>query len=280
MCYPINSTSRIEELGKIKSGYWLDRLSVGDQPAYFESEEYYQESVKDALKLLPYVKKIKITGGEPFLLKKHYEFLTEVINSGHAGNIRLVYDSNMTAFKLGSDNVLDYLEHFKKVKISVSVDDLGAKNDYIRHGSHFETIVKNIEIARKMPNVDVDVSCASGMLNAGDVCEIAEYFDAIGIHVRFNMSLITSPSFLQARHLPDEMKSECLARINQSRFLERFENLVNMIEQKRDESEFQDFLKYIRDLDEARGTSFLKLWPEFEPYIKASGDPEPVRAEG
>lgn len=270
MCHPINSTSRIQELEKIKGGEWLEHMAVPERPAFFESDEYHEKFVASILNLLPSVKKIKITGGEPFLLKKHYEFLEQIIASGHAGEINLSYDSNMTVFQLGSQNVLDYLKHFRRVGIGVSVDNVGAKNDYIRHGSHFETTVRNIKTAQEFPNISVHVGCASGMLNSGDVHEVAEFFDGIGIEAKFNLCVINSPAFARAQHLPDELKRIYLERIGRSRFRDRFQTLVQMLELPRDESEFQVFIRYIRDLDAHRGTSVLALWPEFEPYFNES----------
>jgi hypothetical protein len=171
-------------------------------------------------------------------------------------------------FQLGSHNVLDYLTHFARVGMGVSVDNVGRKNDYIRHGSDFETTVANIKTARAMPGINVVVSCATGMLNAGDVHDIAAFFHGMGIEAKFNMCVVTGPTFLQARHLPDALKGAYLAQIEGSPYREQFANVIRMIKQPRDEAEFQTFLEYIEDLDRHRGTNFLDLWPEFEPYRK------------
>ncbi len=267
MCAPVNSTTRLQELKQIRDGAWIDYMHAPERPQFFETEKQYNKFVRQTLRLLPYVQKIKITGGEPFLLRRHHEFLQEVVKSGHGPAIKIAYDSNMTKFKLGSSNVLDYLKDFQRVTLSVSVDNLRERNDYIRFGSKFDEIIANIEIAREYPNVNVDVSCATGVLNAGDVVDVAEFFDKIGLNAKFNMCVIDKPVFAQARHLPDALKREYIRRIEESPCRDRLDNVLRMLNQPRDEKEWQTFIRYQTDLDNLRGTSFLKLYPEFEPHI-------------
>lgn len=268
MCAPVNSTARIAELEKIRGGHWLRKMTVPDRHDLFSSEKAYARFVEDTIRLLPYVKKIRITGGEPFLLEKHYDFLERVVAGGHAPHITLTYDSNLTAFKLGARRVTDYLAAFKKVTLFVSIDNIGPKNDYIRYGSKFDALVENIRLAKAMPNMEIAVNCSTGMLNAGDVHEIAAFFESLDLGTGFGTCVITKPVFLQARHLPDPLKEEYLARLRRSPYRRDFEALERMLMQPRSEEEFQTFLEYIRDLDAKRGTDFLKLWPEFAPYAR------------
>ena len=180
----------------------------------------------------------------------------------------------MTKFQLGSTNVLDYLGKFKAVTLAVSVDNVGPRNDYIRYGAHFDEVIANIETARAMPGINVVVSCASGILNAGDVHEIADFSHRRGVVAKFNMCVITSPTFLQARHLPDALKEKYLARIEGSPHRAQFANVIRMIKQPRDEEQFQTFLEYMGDLARHRGTDLFALWPEFRPYagvVSAAG---------
>ena len=182
----------------------------------------------------------------------------------------------MTKFHLGSSNVLDYLQQFKAVTVAVSVDNIGPRNDYIRFGAEFDEVIANIDTARRMPGINVVVSCATGMLNAGDVHDVAEFFLRKGIVAKFNMCVITAPTFLQARHLPDALKERYLARIEHSPHADQFANVIRMIERRRDAAEFHRFLHYMNDLDRHRGTHFLELWPEFAPHCEPQ--PRPAQA--
>lgn len=266
MCSPVNSTTRYNEMESIRDGYWLKQMKAPVNEDFFESDADYERFIDSAINLLPYVKKIKITGGEPFVLQRHYQFLEKVVATEHASKIRLAYDTNLMKFQLGNANVLDYMRKFKAVTLAVSVDDLGGKNDFIRWGAKFDRVIKNIGIAQEVPGINVVVSCATSILNAGDVHEIAEFFHGIGIEAKFNMCVVNWPVFLQARHLPDELKEKVLQKLEGSPYREQFANVIRMVRQPRDEEEFQTFLEYVADLDQHRGTSYLELWPEFAPY--------------
>jgi pyruvate-formate lyase-activating enzyme len=266
MCAPVNSSSRTDELAKIREGYWLKRFTVPDRFGFFPDRQEYDAFVEDTLSILPLVRKIRITGGEPFLLKDHYAFLEKVVATGQAGEIALVYDSNLTAFQLGTQQITDFLRHFRLVTIYVSIDNLGPKNDYIRYGSHFQALLANIERARQLPNIRLAVNCSTGLLNAGDVHEIADFFESLGLGTGFGTCVITKPTFLQARHLPEPVKEQYLDRLCASRHRGAFEGLEKMLRQPRDEGEYRTFLQYIHDLDQRRGTDYLKLWPELRPF--------------
>lgn len=262
MCAPVNSTSRQLELREIRDGFWMQEMHVPERPDLFEDEAHYQRFIESALRMLPKVRKIKITGGEPFLLKRHYEFLERVVATPHARHIRLAYDSNLTTFRLGNSNVIELFRKFRTVELSVSVDGVGERNNYIRYPAKFDEVVANIEKARAVPNVRVMVSCATSMLNAGDVHDVADFFEQRGLHARFNMCVVTRPTFVQARHLPDEVKEEYTRRIDASCYRDRFESVRRMLAQPRDPAEFEKGISYLRDLDAHRGTSFEALWPE------------------
>lgn len=271
MCSPVNSTSRRQELGDIRDGHWIKCFKNPERPDFFESEEDYDRFIESAVRLLPYVKKIKITGGEPFLLPRHFKFIEKIVATEHAPKIRLSYDTNMARFHTGAAHVFDYLKRFKAVTLAVSIDNLGARNDYIRYGSEFDAVMANIDLARTFPGINVVVSCATGMLNAGDVHDIAKFFHQRGLNAKFNMCVINWPGFLQARHLPDALKEKYLDKLENSPYRAQFANVIRMIEQPRDEAQFQMFLEYVGDLDRHRGTNWLDLWPEFRPFARPAG---------
>ena len=110
---------------------------------------------KQILDLAPYIYNLKIIGGEPLVMKKHYELLQQIIDIGEAKNMQLKYQTNATTLAAGKHNVLKYIPHFKTVLVVVSLDSVGKANDYIRRRSDYDTIVKNIREFQKYPNVQL-----------------------------------------------------------------------------------------------------------------------------
>ena len=69
--------------------------------------------VEQTMELAPYIRSIKIIGGEPLIMKKHYELLDKLIEADEAKNIYLKYQSNLTETKAGKHNIFSYIPHFK-----------------------------------------------------------------------------------------------------------------------------------------------------------------------
>lgn len=88
------------------------------------------------------LKELDILGGEPLLVKSHYNFLKKLIELDLAKNIRLDYTSNGTVF---ADDYLILWKEFKEVKISFSIDDTGDRFEYQRNGAIWQQVVDNIK---------------------------------------------------------------------------------------------------------------------------------------
>ncbi|HMQ60569.1 MAG TPA: twitch domain-containing radical SAM protein [Flavilitoribacter sp.] len=264
MCQPFNSSSRIQELKKIRDGYWFDHVGGPTAFKVFDSADKYEDFVKDIHELIPFIRSIRIIGGEPFLLKKHYEFLDMVIATGHSEHIMLHYQTNLTKFDVGRERTAKYFNHFDSIRMLVSLDGVGPTNDYIRFGGNFDEIMDNIRYLKSHTRINMAIDTVISILNAGIVTDILSYFEEADLDVDLN--LLTSPDFLQTQHLPEEIKELYRRRIMDSPYLEKLGDMLNMMNREADPQKFQKFLAYIYDLDEARGTNLIDLWPEFQAY--------------
>ena len=126
MCMHANSTTRQKVAD---AGVWNDK--VYGKPSK-QRDEYIRLVMRDktkgvnaqVLELAPYIRSIKIIGGEPLVMKKHYELLEKIIESGHAKHIYLKYQTNLTKTKKGRHNIFTYIPHFKNVSMVASVDGI------------------------------------------------------------------------------------------------------------------------------------------------------------
>ena len=266
MCAPENSSTRVRELKKIRKGYWFSQLGEPASARVFKDMSAYEDFVDDIVALLPFIRSIRIIGGEPFLLKNHFTFLDTVVESGHSKDIILTYHTNLTKFNIVRSRVANYFEQFARINLFISLDGHGAKNDYIRAGSDFAEVLDNIHFFRALSVVEMKIYATVSILNAGEVVDIIDYYEnsELGIPVEFNM--VTGPTILRAQHLPEEIKAVYLERIRNSPYADRCEATVRMLELPQVPRKFNKFLEYIGDLDEFYGRNLLDLWPEFAPY--------------
>jgi len=90
--------------------------------------------------LLPQIKYFEFTGGEPFLIKQHFDLLERAVERGFAKNIDIHYNTNTT--KLPPQHTI--WKHFKHVQIAFSVDNTEERFEYERYGAKWRTANTNI----------------------------------------------------------------------------------------------------------------------------------------
>ncbi len=108
-----------------------------DPYQWYESKKFWTELEK----YLPRLQRIYLAGGEPLLIEAQFDFLQKCINLGYAQNIILEYNSNITAL---TPKILKIWSQFRKIEIGMSIDGVGAINDYIRTGSQWQKIAQNL----------------------------------------------------------------------------------------------------------------------------------------
>ena len=175
---------------------WLDN----DPPLSIKPEQWNQIK-KHLLENIHLVSNIKITGGEPFLLPRHYEFLKEIPDE-HAKHITLNYDTNLTTtrYKNYSSLEADILPRFRKVFLTPSADHFGEKLKWVRYPIDVEALEYNLLRYNKIIN---SIACTVSILNVYDLEEIQKYYmENFGLKTNFNV--VHQPRFLSPRNIKDK----------------------------------------------------------------------------
>jgi sulfatase maturation enzyme AslB (radical SAM superfamily) len=233
-----------------------------DEERLRSGKKYKVDVVIDELmEILPYVKYIKIIGGEPLLMKNQYELLDKIIESGYSKGICIKYQTNMTVLRDGKHNFLKYIEHFEKVTFAVSADGIGKYNDYIRRRSEWDVIKHNVDLVQEFDNVNVNRTSTISFLS------ILRYYEFLEDHpndIGWDQTVHTvlmNPHNLQARNLPKEIKEMLIPKY------EKAPDLQNLLRQEQMPNfDFEGLIKYLNDKDEYYGTDILELYPELKPY--------------
>lgn len=122
-----------------------------------------------ALEFVPemmFAKYIKFTGGEPFLIPQVRAILLKLVELDVSSTVNLELVTN------GTQDMTSWCEvfaQFKTVRISVSVDALGKRYEYIRpHGVWPETERRIFELQAHAPtNTSIGIACLEMILNTG-----------------------------------------------------------------------------------------------------------------
>lgn len=91
-------------------------------------------------------------GGEPLIMKEHYDILDICLKHGRT-DIILAYSSNLTVLETKKYNVLDYWSQFSNVKVNASIDAGWQQFEFIRDGAKWDSVVENCRNIRSYTNI-------------------------------------------------------------------------------------------------------------------------------
>ncbi len=304
MCSPHDSSSWIKDWKIINPQIKDDRLreTMGwhnEGRVGGASYEWYKnpEVWSDLLSRIPHMQRLHIAGGEPLILKEHFELLEECIRQGYAKNITLRYNSNGTYIP---EKVLTLWQKFKYVRFGFSLDSFGAMNSYIRYPSKWADIEKNLRALDNTPsNIEVTMACAVQALNmyylpefiqwklSQDFKKINAYPHGAGL---INFHFVYHPANLNVKMLPTPVKDAIHDKMEkfivwlEERFagnkeflknnygVKRLRSMVKFMYSEDWSNRFCEFQEYIALLDKTRGTSLEETFPEFYEVLRPHMD--------
>lgn len=214
MCAHYQSTTRYKVA---QDGVWHNNI-WGGQGERWENKiaHVFKDRTKGVLEqvveLAPYTRSIKIIGGEPLIMKKHYEMLQTLIDMGEAPNIILKYQTNLTKTGRGKHNIFNYLPHFKKVAMVASVDGIGPVIEYMRRRTNWEEVVENINICNQYDNIDVDFNGLVSFLSVLRFYEVIDWCKENPVIDQLNWAMLEKPFAFRTNNLPEPIKQKLIPK--------------------------------------------------------------------
>jgi len=270
MCQHANSTTRLNVANK---GVWSDKI-YGERSQI--KEDYFSLVMKDKtdgiteqiVEIAPYIKSIKIIGGEPLIMKKHYEMLDKLIETGHSKRIRIKYQTNLTETKAGKHNLFKYIPHFDRVTVVASVDGIGTPIEYMRRRTDWDKVVENIEICKQYPNVVVDFNGLVSFLSVLRFHEVVDWCKENPIINQLNWAHVDNPKHLRPNNLPKELKDKLIP------LYQDWPDIIAALERPQDpDINIQDIFEYLLRTDKFyEGTKWemhlFDVFPELEKFYR------------
>lgn len=186
---------------------------------------------------------LEALGGEPLFSKSFLNLLEYLVEQGASQHITLFLITNIT---LPMPKILDVLKQFKKVVFAVSIDAVGAANDYIRWNSDFNKIQENINTIREF--ADCSVLPTVSALNIVRLPELYEYCDKQQLTIN-NLGLVAHWTELLPSNLPLE-----LHKLVDSKFRPLLEG----------NNEPNKLIKFIQRWDRQRNINIVDYMPEWQ----------------
>jgi len=282
MCNPMNSSQIAKEHYEIKKDpefYDVYKEEFGeskDKTKLLNVQKMFDGNFlwNDIISMIPHLKKVYMTGGEPTLIKNNYRFMEEAIAAGRNEDLQLFFNINCTNV---TDRFLDLVTQFPKLFINPSIDGYGDTNDYIRYPSHWEKIEENFKKLIETVNdqTRITVTPVFQIYNVYSIGKLFHYLSHtkrkynrdIEVDVLYN----THPYCLSVVNLPQEVKdkaTDILRKFNS--YQQSSENCIKYLQSEpmeNREHHMDNFFKYTNSMDRFRKQSFKDTFPELHSDI-------------
>jgi MoaA/NifB/PqqE/SkfB family radical SAM enzyme len=204
-----SSTYATEQLQTVpksqqKQNYHYIMLRAGAWPK--ESSVFWGEIEKH----IGEIRYIEFTGGEPFMIREHFNMLKSLVDKGIANQVEIHYNTNGTQWPEDAEEIW---KHFKTVEIAFSIDDLGERFEYQRSNAIWSEVTENLqrfrEVRSRHQNIQLQVCSTVNIFNIWHLEKLAEWIDMQGFDfVYWNM--LHEPQHFCIASLPlDAKKLAC-----------------------------------------------------------------------
>jgi sulfatase maturation enzyme AslB (radical SAM superfamily) len=224
------------------------------------------------------VKLIQFSGGEPFIHRTFRDMLRKLVETKHAAHIELYITTNGMTY---SGELSSLLARFSSVELGISVDGLGALQEYIRFPSKWEALERNIFLFQK-DEIPISIRPTPQAYNAFGLLDLARWCDTHGIQFVLD-NILLAPEFLSLDMLPEAVVRKALQDWEEYLQAECGEDnrwhvskVVWALRRPRAAPDklavLQDqFIRFTKDLDESRGQFFAAACPELYDQLTAGG---------
>jgi len=182
------------------------------------------------------IRYIEFTGGEPFMIQEHFDFLQYLIDNDYARNIEIHYNTNTTLYP--DDDTI--WKPFKHVEVAFSIDDLGKRFEYQRYGASWKTLNKNLERFKKLRersnNISLQVCSTVNVFNVMYLEELANWIDEQGF------------DFVYWNMLHDAIQ-HCITSLPKSAKLRATERLLSATVSEKHRKEFKNIAFFMNSRD-------------------------------
>jgi organic radical activating enzyme len=271
-CGHIFSSSWYQDQAKLAGGDWKDRNKVLNYAGRTETDMWEQ-----LIPHLDYVEQIYFAGGEPLMMKEHYNILDELERRGRF-DVRLIYNTNFTHTDLKGKSVFEYWKLFNSVAVGASLDGMSAYAEYIRKGTDWHQVLTNrSEMLRVCPDVDFYISPTLSIMNAMHLPTFHRVWTDGGfIQAQdCNINILQDPAHFRIDIAPAKYKEQLQERYNLhlewlrpldklNRATVGYESAINFMTATDNSHLLSKFWAKTAELDAIRNENILDVIPELK----------------
>lgn len=214
------------------------------------------------------VEHVSFAGGEPLMTKSFYDICKKIKELGREKEISISMVTNGSVLNRHGENVLETIDGFAEVGLSISIDCVGEQHDYWRHKGTWDKVLSNLKEFHKFKlanpkSVFTKIRTAISWPNAYGARYV---FDNLSQYVdKMRHNFVTNPWDLSIDCLPKEHLDKLIEHWKDYPEVQvAFKNVVPK------ENLYLYPRKYMLERhDRYHGNSFEKAFPEFANFYKS-----------
>ena len=269
-CNPFSSSSWVNEWYDLGYSYGTSKTE------YFEKFKNIQNLFSDSNvelwgtleEWIPKCKFIDFYGGEPLLVKKIWDILLRSVESNLCEEQEIHFNTNATIFP--TEDQIEILSKFKQINISLSIDGIREKFEYMRYPGKWDIVEKNIQQYRDLndnyENIKVDFCYTVSIYNLWDIPEFDEYVKKNYASISIYYNMLFTPEFFNITNVPEELKSVVEKRLLS--YSPTLSNVTSMLFSKPfNSTEFENLILTTRKHDQYRNNKFQDAFPNWSKIL-------------
>lgn len=237
--------------------------------------------------IFPQIEFIEIAyfaGGEPFITEEHYLLLEEMIKQKRT-DIKLQYNSNISNLNYKHKDLIKLWSYFTNpIEVWASIDHIKEKAEYIRHGTDWNRVEKNLIQLSKTKNVKLSTNTVVSIFNYLTLDDLYYHLVNLGVinpnGAVFGAYCMDQPYYFNSQGLPNNLKNLANQRITKlinyfklSRFsryhIQVIEQLLHWTDSKDKWADIKtDFQNEINRIDVLRNENFISIFPELKTLME------------
>lgn len=215
---------------------------------------------RDLERVIEYIEWLDFTGGEPLLIKKHFELLEKCVERGHAHKISLHYNTNTTIKP--TQKMLDLWKEFKWVELMFSIDGTGKQFEYQRHPAVWKEAESNLRFANEQPFLHTSICHTVNIFNILYLPEFQQWFNTLGLpEDRLFLNALHGPKHYNVQAIPQHAHQTIKDKLGDGKFKPFADQMSNC------NGAIDSFFKYTHILDKHREENFAQVFPELNTLL-------------
>ena len=155
------------------------------------------EKISDIKNHIISLKRIDLTGGEPFIHMEYINKLLKILIESNRQDIKIVVATNGSWTK----EILDRFLQFTDVQFNISVDGINNLYDLVRSPHTWEWFVEKINLLNEYPNIRQRYEAVINVFNVHQLADIVKYFSPNPV----GLSMLVNQEYLGAWVCPDHI---------------------------------------------------------------------------